>query len=131
MAWRGIRGWAGGRALAAAGGHAGPDVAVSGGGGGPDAQPDGVVPTCPDPCVMATGVNHPFAMASDANRVYWTEFGDARGTPNGAVKGCPVTGCGAKPIQYGIGQMNPRGIATDGQYVYWGTATNGGVNGAI
>jgi hypothetical protein len=121
-----------GAASGSGGGHdAGPDVATSGSGGGPDAQPDIVVPNCPDPCVMATGLNHPFAMTSDTNRVYWTEFGDAQGTSNGSVKGCPLTGCGAKPIQYGIGQMNPRGIATDGQSVYWGTATYGGVNGAI
>jgi hypothetical protein len=70
-------------------------------------------------------------MASDSTRVYWTEFGDGLGTPNGSVKSCPVAGCGSGPLVYASGQMNPRGIAVDGQNVYWGTSSNSGVTGAI
>ncbi len=70
-------------------------------------------------------------MATDANRVYWTEFGDAWGTANGAVKSCPIAGCGAGPTVYTASQVNPRGIAIDAQNVYWGSATYGPIVGAI
>ena len=112
---------------------AGPDVAASGSGsgGGPDAQPDVVVPACPDPCVMATGLNHPFMLASDADRVYWTEWGDQWGSGNGTVKSCPLAGCSSGQIIYVPAQTNPRGIAVDAQNVYWSTASYGGVSGGI
>jgi hypothetical protein len=80
---------------------------------------------------MATGLNHPFLMTSDATRVYWTEFGDSQGTANGSVSSCPIDGCGAGPLVYAKGQLNPRGIAVDAQNVYWATATYGGITGAI
>jgi hypothetical protein len=121
-----------GAASGSGGGHdAGPDVATSGSGGGPDAQPDIVVPTCPDPCVMATGLNHPFMLASDADRVYWTEWGDNWGSGNGTVKSCPLTGCSSGQIVYVPAQTNPRGIAVDAQNVYWSSASYGGVTGGI
>jgi hypothetical protein len=95
-----------------------------------DAQVD--ANACADPCVLATGLNHPFLMTSDANNVYWTEFGDAQGTANGSVKSCPVGGCPPSgPLVYAPAQLNPRGIAVDGQNVYWASATYGSVNGAI
>jgi hypothetical protein len=95
-----------------------------------DASNDG--PNCPNPCPLATGLNHPFLMTSDANNVYWTEFGDDLGSGNGFVKGCAVTGCGAVgPTVYGMGLTNPRGVAVDAQNIYFGTATYGGVNGGI
>lgn len=76
--------------------------------------------TCPDPCVLATGLNHPFLMASDSDHVYWTEFGDGPGSGNGSVKACPIAGCGAGPTVYAQGLGNPRGIAVDGTNVYFG-----------
>jgi hypothetical protein len=89
-------------------------------------------PSCPDPCRLATGLNHPFLMASDAKNVYWTEFGDTHGSGNGYVKGCPVTGCGSSgPLVYAQGLTNPRGVATDGKNVYFATATYSGVTGGI
>ncbi len=83
------------------------------------------------PCVLATGLNHPFLMASDSKNVYWTEFGDDLGSGNGSVKGCPLDGCGAGPVVYGAGLTNPRGVASDGTNVYFGTATYSAVTGAI
>jgi hypothetical protein len=95
---------------------------------GADSQP---VDNCPDPCTIASKLNHPFQMTSDADRVYWTEYGDDLGTANGFVKSCPLTGCGAGAMVYAQAQINPRGIAVDAQNVYWGSATYGAVNGAI
>jgi hypothetical protein len=103
------------------------------GGDGPTGDapgPDGG--TCPDPCVLATGLNHPFLMTSDSANAYWTEFGDALGSGNGKVSSCPVTGCSAGgPTVIAQGLTNPRGIAVDAQNVYFGTATYSAVNGAI
>ncbi len=101
---------------------------LAGADAGADAQP---VNTCPDPCVLATKLNHPFQMTSDASRVYWTEFGDDIGTANGFVKSCPLTGCGTGATVHAQAQMNPRGIVVDAQNVYWGSATYGAINGAI
>jgi hypothetical protein len=70
-------------------------------------------------------------MASDTMRVYWTEFGDALGSSNGSVKGCPLAGCGGRPTVYGQALINPRGVVSDGKYVYWGTATYSSVPGGI
>jgi hypothetical protein len=102
----------------------------SGSGSGGDAGPssDG---SCPDPCTLATGLNHPFEMTSDGNNVYWTEFGDDVGTANGSVKSCPLAGCGSGPTVIAQGQLNPRGIAVDAQNVYWSTGSYGGINGGI
>jgi hypothetical protein len=100
-----------------------------------DALADAI--TCPDPCVLATGLNHPFDMKSDANNVYWTEFGDGPGSGNGSVKGCPVTGCGAGPTVYAQGLVNPRGIAVDSSNIYFGAVgavyacSIGGCTGAL
>jgi hypothetical protein len=104
--------------------------APTGDGPGGDVQVD--ANTCPDPCVLATGLNQPFFMTSDNNEVYWTEWGDSRGSSNGTVKACPVTGCPSSgPLVYAIGQTNPTGIAVDSQNVYWATASYGGVVGGI
>jgi hypothetical protein len=88
-------------------------------------------PSCADPCPMAMGLNHPFAMAADETNVYWTEYGDVTDT-NGSIKSCPVTGCGAGgPMVYAQLQAAPRGIAVDAQNVYWGTAAGQVGTGAI
>ncbi len=118
----------GGDAQATGDAQQGSDAAGGGEAGG-DAQ--SVAPSCPDPCPLQKGLNHPYFITSDANRVYWTEFGDDLGTANGAVKSCPVTGCGAGPTVYTSSQINPRGIAVDSQNVYWGSASYGFVVGAI
>ena len=94
-------------------------------GGGGDSS------SCPSPCTMATGLNHPFLMASDTNNVYWTEYGDTLGASNGSVKSCPVSGCGSGPTVLAMALTNPRGIAVDANNVYFATASYGPVNGAI
>ncbi|HEY4013927.1 MAG TPA: hypothetical protein VGM06_11360 [Polyangiaceae bacterium] len=89
-------------------------------------------PVCADPCLLAQGLNHPFWMTSDANNVYWTEYGDTDGAGNGSVKSCPVAGCGpGGPVVLAIGLTNPRGIAVDAQNVYFATATYSALSGAI
>jgi hypothetical protein len=102
-------------------GTAGPDSA-----GVPDTGVDSpiiITGTCPQPtCTMATALNHPYQMAIDGNRVYWTEYGTAQGSADGKVRACPLGGCpDAGPIDYVTLQSNPRGIAVDAQNVYWGT----------
>jgi hypothetical protein len=96
---------------------------------GPEAGVD--APSCTDPCLLVSGLNHPFLMAADATNVYWTEFGDDLGTANGYVKACAVGGCPSGPVVYAQGLTNPRGIAVDAQNVYFGTATYGAVTGGI
>jgi hypothetical protein len=89
------------------------------------------VPVCATPCLMASGLNHPFLMTSDSTHVYWTEWGDDWGSGNGSVKACPLAGCGAGPTLYAQGLVNPRGIAVDATSIYFATATYSGVNGGI
>ncbi|MGH7440128.1 MAG: hypothetical protein ACRENE_30930, partial [Polyangiaceae bacterium] len=94
--------------------------------------PVGDAPSSCDPCLLASGLNHPFLMTADSQNVYWTEFGDDLGVGNGAVKGCPTSGCGGSgPTLYAQGLVNPRGIAVDATNVYYGTASYGAVNGGI
>ncbi len=91
---------------------------------------EGGSPACANPCPMATNLNHPFAVASDANNVYWVEFGDEGGGSNGAVKACPLSGCPASgPTVYAQGLTNPPGIAVDAQNVYFGTSNTNGSGG--
>jgi hypothetical protein len=99
----------------------------------PDAaMPPDSTPGCTSsPCVLATGLNHPFAMTSNETNVYWVEVGTDIGTADGAVKGCPVAGCGAGPTVLASALINPRGLAIDGSNVYFGTAGFGASSGGI
>lgn len=88
--------------------------------------------SCPDPCVLATGLDFPFSLAADDSYAYWTEFGDDLGSANGSVKACPVGGCPASgPLVIALAQTNPRGVAIDSQNVYWTTASYSAVVGGI
>lgn len=114
-------------------------------GGNPDAPNQGDAPTsdspsgdtgaidagCNGPCVLAMGLNHPFAVTSDSNNVYWTEFGDDFGSTNGSVKSCPVSGCGAGPKVIATAQANPEAIIVDATHVYFSTGGSSSVNGGI
>src|SRR6185312_6060259 len=95
-------------------------------GTGADAGPHCAHP----PCVLASGLNHPFLLATDANNVYWTEFGTDQGTSDGAVKGCSLSGC-ATPTTYGLGLINPRGIAVDATNVYFSSSSYSSSGGFI
>jgi hypothetical protein len=106
------------------------DALVDSRDGGPAADSGG--PGCADPCLLASGLNHPFLMTADSSRVYWTEFGDTLGSGNGSLKSCPTSGCNpAGPTVLAQGLINPRGIAVDADNVYFGTASYGGVAGGI
>jgi hypothetical protein len=65
---------------------------------------------------IASNQANPTAITTDAQRVYWTTFDD------GAVRSCPLDGCGGAPTDLAIGQQGPAGIASDGSYVYWANA---------
>ncbi len=84
------------------------------------------------PCMLVGGLNTAWHVTSDANRVYWSEYGSGAGNADGAVKSCPLTGCGAGPLVYGAALTNPQGIAVDAQNIYFGTAyASGSPNSAI
>jgi len=84
-------------------------------------------PACANPCPVITPINRPEGIATDSKNIYWTELGDNFMTSNGAVKGCPLAGCGSGPIVYANGLANPASIVSDGQTIYWGDYTGGGV----
>ncbi|HEX8793062.1 MAG TPA: hypothetical protein VF765_19090 [Polyangiaceae bacterium] len=83
------------------------------------------------PCVLATGLDFPFEVASDDKNVYWTEYGEEQSGVNGAVKGCPISGCGSGPTIYASALTFPRGITVDGTHIYFGTASFEDIPGAI
>lgn len=86
-------------------------------------------PTCSTPCLLASKLDEPLFIASDATRVYWTESGTTGATGN--VKSCPLGGCGAGPTVYAIGQVSPWGITSDGTNVYWVTSAPLGSGGGV
>ena len=103
---------------------------------GPGPVPDGSAVdsspgNCPTACPVKTNLNNPWAVTSDANRVYWVEFGSDQGTLDGVVASCPLAGCDSGEIVYSSTQLNPRGIAVDGTNVYWTGASYGASNGGI
>jgi sugar lactone lactonase YvrE len=65
---------------------------------------------------LASGQAEPFAIALDANYVYWTN------NYNGTVMRVPVGG--GTPAAVATGQGHPEGIAVDGANVYWTSATS-------
>jgi hypothetical protein len=98
-----------------------------------DAEVPEASSACPatGPCIIASGLDYPWTIAVDEQRVYWTEPGTDITTSNGFVKSCPVTGCGAGgPTVYASNVNFPRDIVIDSTSVYWGTvslATPGGI----
>jgi hypothetical protein len=83
------------------------------------------------PVVLASGQNHPYALAIDASNVYWVNKGDDLSPNSGAVMQVATTG-GSSPIPLSTSECSPQGIAVDGASVYWsvfsdchGTASSG------
>jgi hypothetical protein len=84
---------------------------------------------------IAPSQNNPTLMAVDAQNLYWTNFGTTlapdAGAPNGSIVHCAVPTCAGGPQVLASAQSHPRGIAIDGQSVYW-TAYGTGLNdGAV
>jgi hypothetical protein len=105
------------------------DATVDDGG---DAEVPEASSACPatGPCVLASGLNHPWTIAVDELRVYWTEAGTDSTTTDGSVKSCPLAGCGAGPTVYASNLSFPRDIAVDSTFVYWesmSSSTSGGI----
>jgi len=73
---------------------------------------------------MADGLDNPYGMTSDVSNIYWVECGDAYGAGNGSLKSCGVDGCANSPVVWQTNLMNPRGVAVDSNYIYWGTGTS-------
>jgi hypothetical protein len=80
-------------------------------------------------CTIATGLNFPWVIAADEQRIYWVEAGTSPSTSDGAVKSCPLTGCGAGPLVYAAGINFPRDLVVDATNVYWETFTPSATGG--
>jgi hypothetical protein len=68
----------------------------------------------------STGVR-PYFIASDANKIYWTEEG--AGIANGNIAWATQGSSGTHLLA--SGQQRPHGIAVDNTYVYWTSYTSG------
>src|SRR6266542_3041625 len=68
------------------------------------------------PVILASGRNHPTALAIDASNVYWVDTGDLAGN-NGAVMQVAANGA-SLPVPLAPSQPFPQGIAADGTSVY-------------
>ena len=73
--------------------------------------------------VVATGLNRPWAVATDGARVYWVE----NDVSQGVVRSAPVTGGAITTLATGV---EPSAIALDESYVYW-IERNNGSNGVL
>lgn len=98
-----------------------PDASTDGGDAGPAPPPpmisslheecDGGDHGCPEPSVLAT-VSSPWAVAIDADHVYWTES-----VGSGAVKRIPIGGGAQEPLATGL--SSPTYITVAGGNVFW------------
>jgi hypothetical protein len=71
---------------------------------------------------LATGRDHPIAIAVDATTVYWVDYGSQPGT--GSVSKVSIGGTTITPIA--TGQTQPWDLAVDATFVYWTSRTNPG-----
>jgi hypothetical protein len=97
----------------------GPDLGDDLGGGDPDGgEADATVPDlaptpCSKPCVLATGLSRPFALAVVDSTVYTAEFGDA----NSGLFALPAAG--GTPQRLGDAGGGVFSMVADGSHVYW------------
>lgn len=84
---------------------------------------------------LAASQRFPYALAVDANYIYWTTEGDFdtnnKPTGNGGVYRCSKSGCGGSPDQLVSGLVDARGIAVDDVNIYYATFETGSGDGVV
>ena len=84
---------------------------------------------------IAASQHFPYALAVDANYIYWTAEGDfdsnAKPLGGGGVFRCAKSGCGGSPQQLASGLNDARGIAVDDTAIYFATFETGNGDGKI
>ena len=87
------------------------------------------------PRVIAEGQLNPYAVAADADNVYWVNRGHENMDPkyvDGAVLTCPKAGCPLSgPVVLARDVHDPRGIALDATAIYWTVYGTAGTEGAV
>jgi hypothetical protein len=76
--------------------------------------------------VLATAQLQPYALAVDANNVYWSTVGSGAG--NGTIMACAKAGCSQMPttLASGMHVQYPYGLVVAGGNVYWTSFNFGG-----
>lgn len=84
---------------------------------------------------LAASQRFPYALAMDANYIYWTTEGDidtnGKALGNGGVFRCSKSGCGGNPDSLVSNLTDTRGIAVDDTAIYFATFETGSGDGKI
>jgi hypothetical protein len=75
---------------------------------------------------IATGENHPHALAIDAANVYWVDLGGTT-AGTGSVRQAPKGGTAVTPVILSSNEDQAWDIAIDGSSVYWTDRANPGM----
>jgi hypothetical protein len=76
------------------------------------------------PVPLASGLAYPYALATDGNNVYWTDYSA------GTVMKVDVSGNGT-PVTLATGQYYANAIAVSGDTVYWTTYSSATADGGV